>query len=223
MLKKVIIATIDCCTRYAKQVVGVAILLAIVSGIYAARHFAIDADVNKLISRELPWRKVEAAFDASFPSKEQTTLVVLDAPTSELAEEAAAALLQKLSEQKTLFHTIEEVGGGSFFQRNGLLFTPTQEVAGLTKKLGEAKPLIQALAQDPSLRGLVTALNYSLIGVRMNHFKLDDLSKTFGMVSDTLEGVIEGRPASFSWRAMLNGKPPTPSERRRLIRDPPQA
>jgi hopanoid biosynthesis associated RND transporter like protein HpnN len=51
----------------------------------------------------------------------------------------------------------------------------------------------------------------------MKHYTLDDLSKTFNMVSDTLEGVIDGRPATFSWRAMLNGEPPTPSERRRLI------
>ena len=37
------------------------------------------------------------------------------------------------------------------------------------------------------------------------------------MVADTLDEVIAGRPASFSWRAMLNGRPPTPSERRRFI------
>ena len=37
------------------------------------------------------------------------------------------------------------------------------------------------------------------------------------MVSDTLDDAIAGRPASFSWRAMLNGRPSTTSERRRFI------
>jgi hopanoid biosynthesis associated RND transporter like protein HpnN len=37
------------------------------------------------------------------------------------------------------------------------------------------------------------------------------------MAADTLDAVIAGRPASFSWRAMLNGAPATASERRRFI------
>src|SRR5207237_1202498 len=124
---------------------------------------------------------------------------------------------EKLSGQKDHFRSILEAGGGPFFQKNGLLFLPTQEVVGLTKKLGEAKPLIQTLAQDSNWRGLTTALNYGLIGARMNHYTLDDLSGTLNMVSDTLDEAIAGRPASFSWRAMLNGRPPTPDERRRFV------
>src|SRR5207344_1878915 len=106
---------------------------------------------------------------------------------------------------------------GPFFQKNGLLFVPADEVVETTKKLGEGKPVIQALAQDSNLRGLTTALNYGLIGARMKHYTLDDLSGTMNMVSDTLDEVIAGRPTSFSWRAMLNGRPPESSERRRFI------
>ena len=217
MLQKAIITTVDYCTRFATQVIGIALLLAVVSGIYAARHFAIDADVNKLISFDLPWRQREVTFEKFFAPKEEAMLAVVDAPTSELATQATAALVAKLSGQKDLFHAFMEAGGGPFFQKNGLLFPPTQEVVGVTKKLGEAKPIIQALAQDPNLRGLTTALNYGLIGARMNHYTLDDLSGTLNMVSDTLDEVIAGRPASFSWRAMLNGRAPDASERRRFI------
>jgi hopanoid biosynthesis associated RND transporter like protein HpnN len=217
MLQKAIVTTVDYCIRYATQVIGIAVLLALVAGIYAARHFAIDADVNKLISQELPWRKREAAFDKFFPPKEETILAVIDAPTSELATQATAALIQKLSDQKDLFRSIIEAGGGPFFQKNGLLFVPAGEVVQITKKLGEAKPVIQALAQDSNLRGLTTALNYGLIGARMNQYTLDDLSGTLNMVADTLDEVVAGRPASFSWRAMLNGRPPNAGERRRFI------
>ena len=94
---------------------------------------------------------------------------------------------------------------------------PTEEVVGLTKKLAEAKPLIQTLAQDSDLRGLTTALNFGLIGARMNRYTLDDLSGTLNMVSDTLDEAIAGHFASFSWRAMLNERPPKPDERRRFI------
>src|SRR6266566_6111410 len=196
MLQRAIVTIVDCCTRYAAQIIGIAVLLGLVTGIYAAGHFAIDADVNKLISKQLPWRQREAAFEKFFPPKEETILVVIDAPTSELATQATSALIQKLSEQKGLFHAILEAGGGPFFQKNGLLFLPTQEVAGVAKKLSEAKPVIQPLAQDSNLRGLTTALNYGLIGARMNQFTLDNLSGTLNMVSDTLDEAIAGRAAS---------------------------
>ena len=217
MLQQAIVTIVDYCTRYAAQIIGVAAILGLVTTIYAARHFAIDADVNKLISKELPWRQREVAFEKSFPPKEETILAIIDAPTSELVSQATAALTERLSAQKDHFRSILEAGGGPFFQKNGLLFLPTQEVVGLTKKLGEAKPLIQTLAQDSNLRGLTTALNYGLIGARMNHYTLDDLSGTLNMVSDTLDEAIAGQRASFSWRAMLNGRPPTPDERRRFL------
>src|SRR6516164_8267109 len=217
MLQQAIVTIVDFCTRCAAQIIGVGVLLGLATAVYAAHHFAIDADVNKLISKELPWRQREVAFEKSFPPKEETILAVIDAPTSELATQATAALIHKLSDQKDHFRSILEAGGGPFFQKNGLLFLPTEEVVTLTKKLGEAKPVIQTLAQDSNLRGLTTALNYGLIGVRMNQYTLDTFSGTLNMVSDTLDEVIAGRPASFSWRAMLNGRPPTSDERRRFL------
>jgi uncharacterized protein len=217
MLQQAIVRIVDYCTRHAARVIGIALILGAAGGVYAATHFAIDTDVNKLISRDLPWRQREATFQRFFPPKEQTILAVIDAPTSELAAQATTALVQRLSEQKNLFHAIIEGGGGPFFQKNGLLFLPTQEVIGTTKKLGEAKALIQALAQDPNLRGLTTAINYGLIGARMNHYTLDDLAGTLNMASDTLDAVTADRWASFSWRAMLNGRAPTPGEGRRFL------
>ena len=217
MLQKAIVSTVDYCTRYATQIVGIAALLGLITAISAAGHFAIDADVNKLISKDLPWRQREVAFQKFFPPKEETILAVIDAPTSELATQVTTGLIRKLSDQKDLFRSIIEAGGGPFFQKNGLLFLPAEEVVATTKKLGDAKPLIQALAQDPNLRGLTTTLNYGLIGARMKHYTLDDLAGTLNMVSDTLDAAIADHPASFSWRAMLNGRPPSPGERRRFI------
>ena len=217
MLQKAIIATVDLCIRYAVQVLGIAAVLTVIAGVYAADHFALDADVNHLISHDLPWRKREAAFESYFPPKEETILAVIDAPTPELAAQASAALVARLSEHKDLLPYVSEAGGGPFFEKNGLLFLPINEVLETTKKLAGAKPILQALVQEPNLRGLSTALNYGLLGVRAKRFTLDDLSVTLNMVSDTLDQVIAGGPATFSWHAILNGAPPSASERRRFI------
>ena len=217
MLQKAIIATVDMCIRYAVQVIAFATILGVIGGIYAASHFALDANANNLVSKDLPWRQREAIFDSYFPSKYEIILAVIDAPTSELASQATAALVATLSQKKDIFHSVSEPAGGPFFEKNGLLFLPTQEVVETTKRLGESKPIIQALAQDRSLRGLTAALNYGLVGVRVKKLTLDALAGTLNMVAETLEPAMAGQPASFSWRAMLNGAPSSPSERRRFI------
>ena len=79
----------------------------------------MTTDVNQLISPNIPWRQREAAFEKAFPQYE-LIVAVIDAPTPELVDEATNALVQRLSQQKDLFHSIEQPKGGSFFAQNGL-------------------------------------------------------------------------------------------------------
>jgi len=217
MLRNAIIATVSFCVRHALLTVLLALVAAGLGGAYAVTHFALDADANNLISHDLPWRKHEAEFERLFPSQYEVILAVIEAPTSELASQATDALVARIGNQKELFHSVAELGGGPFFEKNGLLFLPTSEVESTTRMLGEAKTMIQTLAQDSNLRGLATTLNYGLIGLRTKRYSLDDMSGTLNMAADTLDAVFAGKPASFSWRAMLKGSPPTQSERRRFI------
>ena len=56
MLRHALVTIVTFCTRYAKATIAVAALLGVLSGIYAAKHFAINTDINTLISPDLPWR-----------------------------------------------------------------------------------------------------------------------------------------------------------------------
>ena len=67
------------------------LVLAVASSIYAARHFAINTDINTLISPELDWRKRDVQFEEAF-DREKLILAVVEAPTPELAATAANAL-----------------------------------------------------------------------------------------------------------------------------------
>jgi hypothetical protein len=144
-------------------------------------------------------------------------LVVVDAPTPELVERAATRLAQALSARRDLIHAVHQPESGSFFERNGLLYLPTGEVARLTDGLLQANPILSALAADPSLRGALRALSLGLMGVQYGQLNLDDLTRPMTMAGDTVNEVLAGRPASFSWRVLVSGKPPEPSELRRFI------
>ena len=143
-----VVRAIDFCAQYAWPVIAAAILLMLVSSWYAATHFAMTTDVNQLISPNIPWRQREAAFEKAFPQFE-TIVAVIDAPTPELVDEATDALVQRMSQQKTLFRSIEQLQGGNFFAQNGLLFEKTSDLGPQMKMLTQAQRLVQVLAGDP--------------------------------------------------------------------------
>ncbi len=217
MLKTTIVAIIDFCTKYAYGTIAIAVLIAAASGYYAEEHFAINTDVNTLISKNLPWRQRELAFEKSIPDRHDNILVVVDAPTPELASLARSALADKLSENKKLFPSVTQLGGTPFFAQNGLLFLSKDEVGGITKQLAAAAPLVRVPVVDPSLRGLNQMIALVLAGVREHELTLDDVARPFTMASETLEKVLAGRPATFSWHELVNGMPSKPADLRRFI------
>ena len=75
---------------------------------------------------------------------------MLDAPTPELADQAADKLAQSLSGQSSVVQAVGQPGGGPFFERNALLFLHEQDVAAITGGLGRAAPLLRVLASDPA-------------------------------------------------------------------------
>jgi hopanoid biosynthesis associated RND transporter like protein HpnN len=216
MLRTAIVTIVTRCTRHAWLVIVLATLLSVVSGVYAAQHFGLNTDINKLISPELPWRKREIAFETSFPHRLHSILTVVDAPTPELATQAAGLLVERLAPHKDLFVSVTQPGGGAFFRRNGLLFLPAAETEKIAGQLAQAEPLIAQLATDPSLRGLVEVLQLGLTGVELEKITLDAMIRPLTVTADTVETVLAGQPVNFSWHELLNGKA-TDSDRRKFI------
>ena len=217
MLSLVIANVVAFCTRYVWSVILVAAVVAGGCGIYAARHFVINADVTQLISNDLPWRQREHAYQQVFTHGTQLIAAVVDAPTPELATAASQALVDRLSTDKALFHSVDSMGTNEFFVRNRFLYLPTEEVAGFTGQLAKAAPLMGQLAGDPSLRGLVSAMSLALSGVDAGQVSLDAMTRPFNMSADTIEKVLAGEPAWFSWYVLLNGQPASVSQLRRVV------
>jgi len=214
MLKSLIVGIVDLCTQHPWWVIGLAAVLAAGSGVYAGTHFAIRTDTKMLVSTDLPWRQREERFLESFPQRQ--ILVVIDAPTPELVEQATAKLAQALATRSDLIHSVRQTQGGNFFARNGLLYLPTDKVARVPDGLTRANALLETLAADPSLRGTLDALSLGITGVHLGELNLDDMTRPMTMAADTAENVLAGRPASFSWRALAGG-PAEPTDLRRFI------
>ena len=216
MLTNIVVSVVKACTRFAPFVLILSLVLTVASGIYAARHFAINTDINKLISPDLDWRQRDMQIERAF-DREKLILAVVEAPTPELAGAAADALAEKLKTDKKNFEAVQPLGSGEFFARNGLLFLPTEEVARTTGQLEAAAPLIEIMAGDPSIRGLTGALETGLAGVKRGQANLDNAARPFTYVSETVEKVLAKENPTFSWRELVSPKPLTDADKRSFI------
>ena len=216
VLTRIVVSIVKGCTRFAPLTLLVALILAIAAGFYTVRHFSINTDINTLISPNLDWRKRDNQFGEAF-DRERTILAVVEAPTPELTGAASAALAQKLSGDMRHFESLQPLGSGEFFEKNGLLFLPEAEVGRLTGQLVSAAPLIEIMAGDPSLRGLTGALETGLAGVKRGQVKLDSTERPFNLIAQTVEKVLSTGSATFSWRELTSEKPLTDSDRRAFI------
>jgi hopanoid biosynthesis associated RND transporter like protein HpnN len=216
VLTSIVVSVVKACTRFASVTVLVALILAIAGGYYTARNFEINTDINTLISNKLDWRKRDNQFDKAF-DRDSTTLAVVDAPTPELTSAAAATLVQKLASDAKHFSSVQPLGSGEFFAKNGLLYLPEAQVRELTGQFASAAPLIEIIAGDPSIRGLTGALETGLAGVKRGQVKLDSTERPFNLIAETVEKVLKTGTATFSWRQLVSDKPLTDSDRRAFI------
>jgi hopanoid biosynthesis associated RND transporter like protein HpnN len=216
VLTSIVVSVVKACTRFSSVTVVLALALAVAAGFYTARHFTINTDINTLISSNLDWRKRDNQFGEAF-DRDRTILAVVEAPTPELTGAASKALAQKLSGDTQNFESVQPLGSGEFFEKNGLLFLPVAELGQLTGQFESAAPLIEIVAGDPSIRGLTGALETGLAGVKRGQVKLDSTERPFNLISRTVEQVLGTGSATFSWRELLSDKPLTDAERRGFI------
>jgi uncharacterized protein len=216
VLTSVVVWIVKACTRFAVTTVLIALILAVAAGFYTARKFEINTDINTLISPNLDWRKRDIQFDDAF-DRDRTILAVVEGPTPELTNSATAALNQKLAGDTQHFESVQPLGSGEFFEKNGLLFPPVAQVARFTSQFESAAPLIEIMAGDPSLRGLTGALETGLVGVKRGQVKLDSTERPFNQIAQTVENVLNSGTGTFSWRELVSEKPLTDADRRAFI------
>jgi hopanoid biosynthesis associated RND transporter like protein HpnN len=205
------------CSARAPVVAAIGAVIGLAGLLYAGSHFAMTTDTDKLISKALPWRQRETAFNTLFQPQGDQIVIVVDGATPELAERAAATLATGLRNRGDLFRKVSRPDADPFFQRNGLLYEPLATVRANLGQLVDAQPFLGPLAADPSLRGLMGALSTALRGVASGQASLADLNRPIARLADTLEAIKAGRPAHFSWRALISGKAAEPRELRHIV------
>ncbi len=93
---------------------------------------------------------------------------------------------------------------------------------GTVEQLGKAGKPIGLLASDPSLHGVMELISAGAGLVQGGHLPASAMAQPMAMLSATLDQVLAGHFASFSWRDLLAGKPSAVTERREFIEIDPK-
>ncbi len=193
------------CWRHAILVCVGFFVATIALGWYAGTHLGLDTDQNKLISEDIPFRKLDAAMTRAFPASSDLLVVIIDGPTVESSEAAVNALGERLSPRRDLFYSVRRAPEESFFRAHGLLFMDIPELTALSDRLTQAQPLLGSIARDPSLRGLLKAVNLTLEGVARGQAKPEDIKPLTSRLDAAAAALAAGeKPAPVSWQSVLD-------------------
>lgn len=208
---------IDAARRQARLIIAAAVIASIAAAVFAFNTLRINSGTDALLSPDLPYQRQAAALQAAFPQLYPILVIVIDAGSPERADEAAAALVERLRQDPTHFASVFYPQGDPFFRRNGLLFLPPHELTALADRLAGAQPLLAALAQDPSLRGLMQVLGLAIDGIQMGEADPAMIAAPLTAIAATIEKLPNQLTTRLSWQEMIGGAPSSAAERRRIV------
>jgi len=192
--------------RRAWIVVVIALVAAVLGLRYSASHLSVDSDTDHLFAASLPWRQSQIADQKNFPQFDRLIVAVVRAQSPEEATETAEALNAALNADKAHFTDSEYPAGAKFYNDNGLLLLPVNQLAKLLGSIVAAQPFLGQLAADPSARGLFTGISLIAQGVQLGQANLTPYNAPLAGVAQNLQQAASGKPEPLSWQGLIGGK-----------------
>ncbi|HEY1797786.1 MAG TPA: MMPL family transporter [Stellaceae bacterium] len=220
MLTSIIAGIVTLCVRWRRAVIVASAVVGLASAIYAAANFSVNTDTERLLPSDLPWQQHQLAYAQVFPPHQ--IIAVVEAPTPEATDIAAQRLVDSLQKRTDLFYAVLRPGGGEFTEKSALLYLPTDQVKGTVGQLAKAGKPIGLLASDPTLHGVMELISAGAGLVQQGHLPASAMATPIAMLSATLDQVLAGHHAGFSWRGLLTGQPSSPAELREFVEIDPK-
>ena len=174
-------------------------LLTLCSAVYASQTIRINSDDSALISQDEPFRLKYQQFIDVFPQFDETTVIVITSDSIDLSDDAATRMTEALAARPDLIETIYSPSADPFFEDHALLYLDPEDLEEVIDRLAEAQPALTALAEDPSLRGLVSELQLSVDQLLEGEELPPGFARMADRISDVTESLLAGRPLSISW------------------------
>ncbi|MDP6979474.1 MAG: MMPL family transporter [Myxococcota bacterium] len=189
--------------RHARLFAGLIGVLTIVFFGYMVENLRINSDNVSLISEDLPARQNHEKFAKLFPNLDNAIFVVIDAETPELSRTAAVKLGHQMRRRPEAFHDVYTPGGGSFFEKNGLLYQTPDQLDEFADEMAQVQPLIAALEADGSLANVTSLITQGLEAAQKEGIGVDTWPSVLERFGEATLAVFTEFPVAISWEELL--------------------
>lgn len=184
-------------------VILVTLALALAAAAGAIRTLGINTDTTALFDSDLPFRVAERDFDRQFPGEVELVVTVIDGPTAARANQAADALAARLAANSSLFVSAYNPTGGAYFEKNGVLYLSPTEIDALGAELAAAQPLLGAISNDRSARGLFRLLELAFTAAVNGEPSAAGVAPTATQAATAINAALDGKAAAIDWAGLF--------------------
>ena len=190
--------------RYAWLLIILATVSAILATVYIATHLRFSTDTAELLSSELDWRATYEAYKKEFPYFADTIVVVVDAPTPDIAADTALELARALDDDRALIKDVYFPQGERFFRENQLLYLDVDNLEALADRLSQGQAFLSRINNDHSSATLFELLGQA-IDARDESAALG-IAPIMNRIAQALRDLLAGRDHPMSWQNLLLGE-----------------
>jgi hopanoid biosynthesis associated RND transporter like protein HpnN len=147
----------DLIARYPVAILFVALLLSAISVVYTKDNLEFLTGRDDLMPKNSKFHRDYRDYRREFGDTEEI-VVVLESDDPDKAGRFGQELFNRLQKRRDVFREVFYPYGLPFFQKNGLLFLPYEEIQTLRNNLTRAMPVLKDLAASPSVQTLFTSL-----------------------------------------------------------------
>jgi hopanoid biosynthesis associated RND transporter like protein HpnN len=216
-MDSLICRTVEFSRRRAGALAAVVLVLALGAALFVARRISIDSDTGKLVDPNLPWQQAAADMDRQFPQDKDLLVAVVDGKTPDQSSDAAAELARRLALRPDLYRYVRQPDANPYFRRYGLLLLPTGQVQDFADHIISAQPFLGTLAADPSVRGVLDAIDLLAQGGLRGEVEPSRIDQPLGAVAESTEAALAGRRQNLSWQNLLTGRKAQTGELRHFV------
>ena len=194
--------------RHPAIIITVSLFLSVMSLMYTWQRMEFLTGRDQLMPANTSFNRDYRAYRAEFGDQEEIA-VVIESTDSAQAGRFGERLAELLQADKKHFREVFFPFGLPFFQKNGLLLMPLEDLAAFTANLTKAAPTLKALAASPSVQTLFTHLDGEMErylttpSAPAGRERLEQLVFMLGALGDGIGSFAKGGGAGLSLESVM--------------------
>lgn len=201
-------------------VLALATVATAISLSYAFMHLGINTNTTEMLAADVPFQEAREHYKKIFPENTDSIILVVEAHTPEMAHAATKNLDARLRKVPEHIKSVYTPFGGSFFEKNALLYLDLPELEQLAESVADSKPFIEELIRDRSLHGLFAMLSDSYHKTHWSNEPL--LDSLFRRMAESIQSSLAGLDYVLAWHSVILKQDLKASRTRRFIFIQPQ-